>query len=723
MNHGSIPVRPGISQATLQTAAVRYSDFPEKGSIEIPYFNLRGEPIAFSRYRLAVQRPDGQKYYQVPGSTVHAYFAPLPQSNNGPFPPNSLGIVEGEFKDLSLAEEGWPVIGLPNFVVYQRDNNGQPKLLTDLARAFKKYQPKNVFFVTDNDTASNFEFSRQAVFLAQSILPVTLYLPRIPISQSKGVDDCKAALGQAFPQFFADLINTSIELGSKVSAVSLAILLLERERHAFSQLSGSERERHFARLIQVCVSARIISTGNYAVCNRLYELVGEIIGLSAHKVEKTVNEELERISQAQNKLSETDLVSLFHKQLPPIKVWKGQWYRQGDCWEAVDREIYEKTALSIMPEKQRSVRLASQVLDHFQALQHLEKNEFVGAYLFDSQDILICVANGILRIRRNGDTTLEPFSSKYLFTARLNASYNPKANASHFERTLVEALPDALDRDLYLFWAASILIPDCRFETALCCFGPGETGKSTLASGLSAALGSDATSVLKLTEICDSSGYHRPKLLHSMLNVSTELDAVVLENSEDFKRLVSGEEVEAREIYGRPFKMQTSSKFLFLCNQLPRFKFGTDAELRRLRFLRFNQKPKVKDTELKTKIAAEKEGILRLMVEYLALLLAKAEIPAGSKESEILQDRFAQTNDPIGSFIKKYCVLKSSLWVTKYRLAKRFAQYVKDLGLPPTVLHNFFKNLYDRYPMLRPIRVRVGTGPLRENRVEGIDLK
>jgi putative DNA primase/helicase len=213
-----------------------------------------------------------------------------------------------------------------------------------------------------------------------------------------------------------------------------------------------------------------------------------------------------------------------------------------------------------------------------------------------------------------------------------------------------------------------------------------------------------------------------------MLNISTELDAVVIENSEDFKRLTSGEPVEAREIYGKPFEMRTSAKFLFLCNQLPRFKAGTDAELRRLRFLHFNQTPSVIDPKLKEeKIPAEKDGIFLLMVKYLKLLLTQGQVPEGSAESKILQSRFAQTNDPIGSFVQRYCVLDSTALVSKVILLKRFTAYVLDLGLPPAIANNFFKLLYDRYPDLKSTRPSRYPGQRRKTKkreymIEGIGL-
>ena len=42
---------------------------------------------------------------------------------------------------------------------------GEP-LVLNLGRAFKKYQPDKIFFIGDSDTSANFEFSRQAAFLA-----------------------------------------------------------------------------------------------------------------------------------------------------------------------------------------------------------------------------------------------------------------------------------------------------------------------------------------------------------------------------------------------------------------------------------------------------------------------------------------------------------------------------------------------------------------------------
>jgi hypothetical protein len=114
----------------------------------------------------------------------------------------------------------------------------------------------------------------------------------------------------------------------------------------------------------------------------------------------------------------------------------------------------------------------------------------------------------------------------------------------------------------------------------------------------------------------------------------------------------------------------------------------------------------VKDTELKEKITAEQDGIFLLVATYLKELLKLGQVPEGSPDSMSLQNSFAQTNDPIGSFVQRYCALSSPLSVSKDKLLKRFTAYLLDLGLPVTIINSFLKTLYDRYPSLKSVRPR-----------------
>jgi phage/plasmid-associated DNA primase len=98
--------------------------------------------------------------------------------------------------------------------------------------------------------------------------------------------------------------------------------------------------------------------------------------------------------------------------------------------------------------------------------------------------------------------------------------------------------------------------------------------------------------------------------------------------------LVSGETVPVRPIYQAPFYIKPTCKYAFLTNHLPRFKDGSGAELRRLRFLKFAYVPAKKDLRLKKQVATEGSGILNLILKLIPELLLLDDIPKGSSVSE-----------------------------------------------------------------------------------------
>jgi Domain of unknown function (DUF3854) len=226
-----VPKRPGISERTLIVAGIIYCDYPERGSIKISYWTAEGEPTKFSRFRLPTA--EARKYFQEPGTKVYIYYAPGFFRRNGiskfGLDPNSFFLPEGEFKTLSLLEAGVWAVGIPSFTVYFKDENGQRRLLRDLQVTLGKEKPTAIYYLGDNDTCTNFEFSRNAEFLASAVNPTKVFLPRIPINKPKGIDDCREEMGAGFDIFLADIIRTAIELPRKIKAPEIALLLFERE--------------------------------------------------------------------------------------------------------------------------------------------------------------------------------------------------------------------------------------------------------------------------------------------------------------------------------------------------------------------------------------------------------------------------------------------------------------------------------------------------------------
>jgi P4 family phage/plasmid primase-like protien len=422
-------------------------------------------------------------------------------------------------------------------------------------------------------------------------------------------------------------------------------------------------------------------------------------------------------------LSEFDYANALAAKLPPIKTVGPDWFAySAGAWQKIHRATLRPIAQEILPPDIRTARREATLLDHLEGRCQVAPDAFRGFYRFgDAGEILINAANGIVRASANQSPELLPHSDSHLFTHRLAANFNPQASADLFQKTLGELLPDELDRDLLQLCFGNFLLPDCRFEVALVCYGEAGNGKSTIADPVSAAMGADLVPRLSMSQICDSRSYHLPKLKFAAVNLGTELDVIAIDESANFKTIISGEPVEARPIYGEPFTMQTACKLWFLANGLPRFKNGTEAELRRTRFIRFDRRPEVKDVTLKTRLLAERDGVFNFMLAGLQRLLTVREIPLGGSESQSVHARFKVSNDPLGTFVAQQCQFDADGREPKAALKSAFDSYCETHGLPVQFGDWFFKRLYERFTNLKEIRA--SDAGERVRCVAGIRLK
>jgi P4 family phage/plasmid primase-like protien len=419
--------------------------------------------------------------------------------------------------------------------------------------------------------------------------------------------------------------------------------------------------------------------------------------------------------------SELHFARCLAASLPPVKTVAQTWYTYSHgVWQPFSSDMLKPQALAILPEPIRTIRRAKTLLDHVEAERQTDPETLRGFYMFDHGAVLLSARNGLVRVASEGIEFL-PHAPEHCFTRQTVAKFSPEAAAPLFERVLSEVLPDPEDRDLFQLCLGNFLFPDCRHEVALCCYGEAGRGKSTIADPVTSALGVDLVCRLSMSQVCDPRSYHLPKLKFAAVNCGTELTAEDIAESGNFKTLVSGEPIEARPIYGAPFVMQTAAKLWFLANSLPRFRFGTEAELRRTRFLRFDYEPPVKDVTLKARLAGELDGVFLFMVQGLQRLLTCPEIPGGGRESRAVHDRFRVSNDPCGAFVQYRCILDREARTPKEHLREAFDEFSKRHELNPVCREWFFRVLFERFPSLRETQPRIAGE--RARCVQGIALR
>jgi putative DNA primase/helicase len=405
------------------------------------------------------------------------------------------------------------------------------------------------------------------------------------------------------------------------------------------------------------------------------------------------------------KSTEYEQATAFAGTLPPVRTVGNQWYLYTDgLWRPTPRDELKPRLLAILPDQIKTARRINMVLDNLEAQKQVSRSALRGFHFFDdSGAVIINMANGALRVT-SSSMSLGAHAEDHSFTFQAVSSYNPNAKCPKFLDTLSQILPDEEDRTLLQVAAGNVLFPSSQHEASLICYGAAGTGKSTIALAIAAALGPDLVQHLTLSQLCDPRSYSLPKLWYAALNLGTEINTLALDDSTNFKQLVSGEPVEARPIYGTPFTMTTTCKLWFLANNPPLFKYGTEAEHRRMRFLQFNIVPPAKDTTLKAKLINERNGIFLWALHGLQTLMRSGTVPLGGPNSRNVHSTFAVTNDPIGAFIDSCCVLDPGTSIVKADLATAYADFIAQHGLPSQSTEWFFKRLYEKHTSVVPAK-------------------
>jgi phage/plasmid-associated DNA primase len=344
--------------------------------------------------------------------------------------------------------------------------------------------------------------------------------------------------------------------------------------------------------------------------------------------------------------------------LPPMKFTNKKWYVY-DPQFGYYRQHEENYICHLVQKKIGDVS-AHQILDSVARVRYAVHylGQFYPAIRFDKTDILINVLNGITRVKIDGSHKLEKHNSKWCFNGVLPVHYDLKALCPIFNQELEDKLPDLLDQKAILFFGAYCLIPDCRFGITLFNYGDSHTGKSTIiVHGLGAVFG-DLTGCLKLSEICPEtySGLsHVPVLRDKLLNVGAEIDGREVRDTTNFKRLISGETVRAREAFGHGEEIQTCCKLAFNMNELPKIN-GTMAEIERIRLVHF---PIVtehgkRNFEIEKMIQLEGSGIFMRILDQFKELLKLNEFPHGSTHSQEIHSQLKEKIDPFTHFMTEY---------------------------------------------------------------------
>ena len=199
---------------------------------------------------------------------------------------------------------------------------------------------------------------------------------------------------------------------------------------------------------------------------------------------------------------------------------------------------------------------------------------------------LINLQNGTFEISKEGQE-LREFRREDFLKYQLPFEYDPKARAPMFNQYLKRVLPDENCRKVLAEYIGYIFTSGLKLEKVAILYGGGSNGKSVFFDIIKALIGKNNICSYSLQSLTKNNSYERADLANKLLNYASEINGKL--EAHIFKQLASGESVEARPIYGKPFNMENYAKLMFNCNELPKDVENTEAFFRRFLIIPFTQ--------------------------------------------------------------------------------------------------------------------------------------
>ena len=271
---------------------------------------------------------------------------------------------------------------------------------------------------------------------------------------------------------------------------------------------------------------------------------------------------------------------------------------------------------------------------------------------------IIAFRNGLYNVY---DDSFVPFTHEHVITNKIEWDYNPHA---YWEAT-DEVLNNVACDDPAIRSLLEEMIGACMYRSnqlaggkAFVLTGGGANGKSTFLNMLKTMLGKRNTSVLDLKKLGDR--FSTVMLFGKLANIGDDISDEFVTDAAEFKKIVTGETIDAEQKGQPKFDFEPYCKLLFSANNIPRIGKGRDSSaiLRRLVIIPFNAKFDSSDPNFKPFIGDSLKGqesmeyLIQLGIQGLKRVLIERKYTSSKKVQEELNE-YEETNNPILGFFKE----------------------------------------------------------------------
>jgi putative DNA primase/helicase len=323
---------------------------------------------------------------------------------------------------------------------------------------------------------------------------------------------------------------------------------------------------------------------------------------------------------------------------------------------------------------------------------------------------LIPFKNGILDIETG---ELIPFSPDHVVSNKIPWDFNPSAYSELADQTLDKIACN--DPEIRLIIEEMIGSTFYRSNTLAGgkCFiltGEGKNGKSTIIHVMNKILGLDNIAALDLKSLNER--FSTVRLYKKLANIGDDISEEFNADASTFKKVVTGDRIEAEEKGQPKFEFEPYCKLIFSANVIPRIRDKTGAAQRRLLIVPFNATFDSMDPDFDPKIKYKLvqqdaiEYFIKIGIDGLKRVLQNKNYTVSEKVQKELED-YAEKNNPILSFINE-CEDEEIQIVNEElnKTYKKYQIYCAESEHRPLAKNEFSKQL-QRLLNLKPNRQTV----------------
>ena len=301
---------------------------------------------------------------------------------------------------------------------------------------------------------------------------------------------------------------------------------------------------------------------------------------------------------------------------------------------------------------------------------------------------------------------------EYLSTIRIPYRYDPGADCSLWLKTIDEIFEnDKIKIDMLQEFFGQCLTRDVKQEKGLLLLGQSRSGKSTILNTLHYLVGNDNVSTVPLKYILNP--VYTSMMIHKLINFDKDVSKKAQDFEEDFKKIITGEEITSNDKYDDPFNFKPFCKMVLSANEFPRITDHSSAFYNRLILIPCDRvfTPEEQNRNLREELLKELPGVLNWSIEGLKRLTNRGFFEEVDFMGEALEELRIE-NNPVEAFFRDNIVadVSGEYYIEKGEVYNKYVAWCRENGNQFMSSINFGRTIYQKYSKFTPKKSQHNNG-------------